>query len=75
MNCKCIKCKTCNGTGYVWFTHDGRYLGRGRCDDMDELEHCDDCEGTGNESECDDCIDAREIEEDEEYDICPHCGK
>lgn len=43
--CTCISCTVCGGTGTVWFDFRGRYLGNSRCDDMDELELCDNCRG------------------------------
>lgn len=46
-NCTCVPCGSCNGTGNVWFTFDGKYLGNHRSDDLDNLERCDDCEGSG----------------------------
>jgi len=58
----------CDGTGNVWFTFDGQYLGNHRSDDLDELERCEDCDGTGISEECDRCLDARADEEDRAYD-------
>ena len=53
--CKCVICKTCHGTGQVWIAFDKTYLGKNRLDDQDELEMCEDCEGTGLEDICDEC--------------------
>jgi hypothetical protein len=58
--CTCISCGSCGGTGNVWFTFDGKYLGKHRTDDLDELERCDDCEGSGISEECDYCVDSRD---------------
>ena len=41
--CKCVSCSSCGGTGSVWFTFDGKYLGNHRSDDLDELERCEEC--------------------------------
>ena len=55
MGCKCIPCADCGGTGNVWYAFDGEYLGNHRCDDMDELETCDMCDGSGIGDYCDEC--------------------
>ena len=55
MACKCTICPVCGGTGYVWYSSNGEYLGKGRCDDMDILEDCEVCEGTGIEFCCYEC--------------------
>ena len=69
--CTCVRCGECNGSGNVWFTF-GRalyggheYLGSRRCDDLDEMETCDECNGSGITEECDRCALLREIEEDQ----------
>ena len=41
--CTCTKCPECNGSGYVWFSFGGKYLGSHRSDDLDEMEPCDMC--------------------------------
>jgi hypothetical protein len=41
----------------------GTYLGNNRCDDLDELETCPDCNGRGLSEICDYC---REMEEEAE---------
>lgn len=43
--CECVRCDSCGGSGNVWFDFRGRYLGNARCDDMDELELCEECHG------------------------------
>lgn len=53
--CRCIRCGDCNGSGTVWFDWRGHYLGNSRCDDLDELEHCDRCGGSGIIEVCDRC--------------------
>lgn len=64
MACKCVRCAECGGTGNIWVSLSGEYLGNSRCDDFDELDTCEDCDGTGITETCDDC---REWQE-EEYD-------
>lgn len=61
--CNCIVCSECNGTGSVWRSLRGEYLGKMRCDDMDELESCDCCGGTGIADECEGCEKQRAEEE------------
>ena len=64
ISCVCIQCKECEGTRSVWWSFDGKYLGKHRCDDMDEFEPCEDCDGTGIYDLCDEC---RYKEAEEEY--------
>ena len=61
--CTCVSCAECNGTGDVWISFSGEYMGRYRCDDLDELEMCADCGGSGITEMCDYCRDEREEEE------------
>lgn len=60
MACTCTPCKECNGTGHIWFSFTREYLGRHRCDDLDNLETCEECHGSGVDEICDEC---REKEE------------
>ena len=53
--CCCVRCGDCNGSGTVWFDWRGQYLGNSRCDDLDELEHCEQCGGSGITETCDRC--------------------
>lgn len=54
--CRCVRCPECRGSGHVWFAFGGReYLGAGRCDDLDEMEGCDECQGSGITEMCDKC--------------------
>lgn len=71
--CQCVRCSECRGTGNVWFSFPGpgrgRYLGSSRCDDLDEMETCDDCGGSGIVETCDRCQELDELyrqQEDEE---------
>ena len=75
--CTCICCFECNGSGTVWFDCGGRYLGQSHSDDLDELETCESCGGTGVEDWCDYCCEQERMyqEEQEQLDACEHCGK
>ena len=54
--CRCVVCPECKGSGVVWFAFGGReYLGTGRCDDLDEMETCDECGGSRVTEVCDSC--------------------
>ena len=55
MTCTCIPCSECDGTGTVWYSFSGEYLGKHRCDDLDELETCSECHGSGISELCDEC--------------------
>lgn len=63
-DCTCVHCDECGGSGNVWFSFNHKYLGRYRCDDLDELETCESCRGSGIEEMCDHC---RELEDDAEW--------
>ncbi len=57
--CRCVPCGACDGSGRVWYSfpgadRGGRYLGNSRCDDLDEMELCDECHG-GIVEVCDRC--------------------
>jgi hypothetical protein len=43
--CACVRCGACGGSGTIWLDFRGRYLGNSRCDDLDEMEPCDECSG------------------------------
>jgi hypothetical protein len=53
--CRCVQCSYCNGSGHLWFDLGGRYLGNHRSDDLDNLEPCDSCGGSGIIETCDRC--------------------
>jgi RecJ-like exonuclease len=55
MPCGCVICEECNGTGTVWVSFTGKYLGKNRCDDFDEIEPCESCGGSGVLEYCDEC--------------------
>lgn len=58
--CKCVACGECNGSGRVFYSFSGKYRGAFSCDDLDQMEICDDCGGTGLSEMCDDCRDKLE---------------
>jgi hypothetical protein len=62
MTCKCVVCPECEGSGNVWRSFSGKYLGNHRCDDLDELETCEECRGSGVAEICDECQMAEELE-------------
>jgi hypothetical protein len=64
--CTCITCPECGGTGSVWFSFCGKYLGNYRCDDLDELERCPECEGGGLVEMCDYCQSAKDLQAESE---------
>jgi hypothetical protein len=61
MACSCISCKECNGTGNVWRSFSGEYLGSNRSDDLDKMEACSRCD-EGVVEFCQECIDSFEDE-------------
>lgn len=65
MGCECITCPECNGTGNVWWSFSGKYMGRNRCDDLDEIEPCDCCDGEGITEVCCECQQKYEDEREE----------
>lgn len=63
--CWCVRCGECDGTGNVWFAFGGReYLGRIRSDDLDEMETCEECGGSGIHETCDRCQLLREMDDE-----------
>lgn len=65
MPCECVRCKECEGTGNIWISFSGKYLGHNRCDDLDEMDTCPECDGDGLSELCDDCRERIEEEEQE----------
>jgi hypothetical protein len=63
MACACVACEECGGSGHVWRSFSGKYLGNHRCDDLDELETCEECHGSGITEMCDGC--QTKLEQDE----------
>lgn len=60
--CSCTPCRECKGTGSVFISFDGQYIGSHRWDDMDEMITCEECYGSGIETTCDYCIELEEAE-------------
>ena len=67
--CQCVACGECGGTGNVWFTISGKYLGNHCCDDLDNLEVCEECHGSGLSEVCDFCRDQDEPEEASDWEL------
>ena len=67
MACKCITCSECDGFGNIWFSFSGKYLGKFKCSDMDEMDTCMECDGEGLAELCDECREAWEEEQKEFY--------
>ena len=61
--CTCVRCSECDGFGSVWISFSGKYMGKYRCDDFDEMITCPECGGSGITEMCDYCRDR----EDEEW--------
>lgn len=62
MNCECVRCGLCGGSGNVWFAfpgpdRGGRFLGNHRSDDLDEMDTCPECYGAGIVEVCYHCED------------------
>lgn len=65
--CTCVSCGECGGSGTVWFAFGGKeYLGNSRCDDLDEMETCEECGGSGLSEKCEYCYD-RDDEFSDDY--------
>ena len=54
MSCACVSCSMCSGQGHVWLDLRGRVVAH--LDDLDEMEICEDCGGTGVSETCEECI-------------------
>jgi DnaJ-class molecular chaperone len=67
MTCACIQCDECHGTGTVWISFSGKYLGSNRCDDLDSLETCDECGGRGLSEICAECQEKEDAADQEEF--------
>ena len=63
--CCCARCPDCNGTGSLWVTLDGKYHTH-RCDDLGDLEMCEECGGSGISHECGRCIELNDLDRDED---------
>jgi hypothetical protein len=65
MTCTCTPCSECGGGGSVFISATGEYLGPHRRDDLDELETCPECNGSGVGEYCEECLMLMEMDEDE----------
>ena len=68
MACECVSCADCGGTGNVWFSfpgpdRGGEYLGNHRSDDLDEMDTCMRCGGSGTIEVCYECQSAQDEDE------------
>jgi hypothetical protein len=59
----CKPCSICRGKGY-FFVDSWGHTNPVQCEDTDESETCDSCEGTGREGACAQCA-ANAIAEDD----------
>ena len=69
MACECVSCSSCGGSGNVWWSFPGlglggKYLGNHRSDDLDEMETCEECGGSGIIETCYECQEADECDQD-----------
>lgn len=55
VSCECVPCDECGGNGTIYLTTSGRYLGKYRVSDMDEMGECPDCYGYGITYMCPNC--------------------
>lgn len=55
--CECVRCDACAGSGLVWFSIGGKYIGQNHCDDTDTSESCEECDGSGISEVCYICSD------------------
>ena len=64
-SCSCTVCAECLGSGAVFVSFGGKYLGAHCYDDLGELECCTDCDGTGIADMCDFCLNRFELDGEE----------
>lgn len=62
--CLCVQCGDCGGSGHYYVDMRGHYLGQHRGDDLDEMETCDTCGGSGISESCDRCQLLRDLDYD-----------
>lgn len=69
MTCTCTTCRECEGSGFIFFSMSGEYLGSHHMDDLDQLEVCESCSGRGIEDTCNECLEKEwdELEKEEEH--------
>jgi hypothetical protein len=54
MRYECITCPD----GRIWISFSGEYMGIYRCDDLDSMDVCPECGGSGLADMCDECREA-----------------
>jgi len=54
--CTCIYCDFCDGKGHYWIDFRTK-LPKVHNDDLDEMEYCDECGGSGVVEICEYCTD------------------
>jgi hypothetical protein len=59
----CKPCEVCKGKGHFYVSFGGE-VSPFMCEDTDESESCDWCEGTGREGDCDRCHELQFEEDD-----------
>lgn len=64
--CHCVRCGECGGSGNIWLDFKGQYLGNHRCDDLDEMEMCEGCGGSGIIETCDRCQLLEDMDHDDD---------
>jgi DnaJ-class molecular chaperone len=62
MACECVTCPSCGGSGNYYVDRNGSFVGQHRSDDLQELETCDECRGSGLTETCGECLEAEELE-------------
>lgn len=65
--CECVSCPDCKGSGGYWTDLNGKYLGQSRWDDLDQLETCEECGGSGISESCDRCTQLNDYDQDATY--------
>lgn len=53
--CRCVSCHDCDGKGNYAVNMRGQYIGPSRTDDLDDIEMCESCGGSGIIETCDRC--------------------
>lgn len=61
--CRCVACPYCGGNGPYWVDM-GAHYGQHRSDDLDEMEYCEECGGSGVVETCDRCQLLKELEDE-----------
>lgn len=62
MICECVYCDFCDGKGHFWVNFRGQAVIH--CDDLDQMEMCEECNGSGIIETCAACMD-----DDDDFDL------